>query len=367
VNFWATWCVPCVAEFPMLNDLVKAAGSQKVQLILADYNGEDRAKVVTFLKRHPVSGWVGIDPARETQKRFGITGVTGIPVTFIVGPDGKVAHVTGNLETLKAEQLIALADGKKVTFDDSVKADAAQLDTQKKAEAEAIKVKITSLVATDGKILAKIDGVTLAEAASAPDDGIPADVCRHAFLPPDDIHLIDCRIADLVADLYAGRPTRVVYSAANSGKRYNLHIVMPGVSKDKAKQTVEQALAKGLGIRAEARTLPTEVLILAATAGTAGHFDAAESQAKHYCFFNPTPPEKALICVAGSLGKMAEAAEQAVNMPVLDESGLTGNVTATMAVTGQDRESIAALLSKHLGLTLTASRRPIEMLMVLPL
>jgi thiol-disulfide isomerase/thioredoxin len=367
VNFWATWCVPCIAELPLLNALVKSVDPAKVQLIAANFSGEDRAKIAAFLEQHPIAGWVGLDAARETPRRFG---VTAIPLTFIIGPDGKVAHVTVQPETLTGEQLTALAEGRVVAFDDTVKADAALLDDQKKAAAAAETAKIAALMATNGRILATIDApghpaaVMLAEAASVPDDGLPADLPRTAMWGPGRLNLINGQVQDLVAIAFDDRATRVVMSGVPAGKRYNLHIDMAGGTPDARRAAIERALAAGLGLEIGRQTLSQDVLILAATPETAGHLDVSGAQPRHYCYFMPVPPDKSLNCAAGSFDDLADAVETALAIPVLNETRLDGTVTTTIPVTGQDRASAAALLSTDLGLTLTPATRPIDLLVV---
>lgn len=53
VNFWATWCKPCVAELPALDSLnLKTKGSKiKVLLVCLDFRDELQTKVNPFLKR----------------------------------------------------------------------------------------------------------------------------------------------------------------------------------------------------------------------------------------------------------------------------------------------------------------------------
>ena len=349
VNFWATWCVPCVAEIPLMNALAASADPAKVQFIAADYNGEDRKKVETFLKKHPMSAWIGIDTPKETQKRFG---VHEIPVTFVIGPDGRVAHVTGHPESLTAEKLTALAEGRPVAFDEAAKTDAKVQDEQKQAAEQAEQDKLASFKTTNGRTLAsnKAGTITLSEAARAPDDGLPADLARTMIWTPGRFDLLSARIADLAAHVFHTEPTRVAVAGVSADKRYNLHVDMPGADPKTIDRAVAKILSSGLGVAIRRRTLEKDVFILAAS----HPLEESDDKPDHYCIFLP---DKSIACEAGSADDLADAVESALQTPVLNEHRLAGRVTATLPAT---REA----LSEKLGLTLTPARRPIGMIMV---
>ena len=59
LEFWSTWCSPCVASLPHLNQLVESLDPAKFQFISID--DEDLKAVETFLTRKKMSGWVGVD------------------------------------------------------------------------------------------------------------------------------------------------------------------------------------------------------------------------------------------------------------------------------------------------------------------
>lgn len=86
VNVWASWCVPCHEEAPLLTAL---AGDTRIQIVGINYKDKaDSAR--RFLGRYgnPFSH-VGVDANGRAAIEWG---VYGVPETFIVGRDGKIAY-----------------------------------------------------------------------------------------------------------------------------------------------------------------------------------------------------------------------------------------------------------------------------------
>jgi thiol-disulfide isomerase/thioredoxin len=52
VDFWATWCGPCIASFPKLNELKSQSASKPVEFLSVSY--ETRGQVEPVLRRHPL-------------------------------------------------------------------------------------------------------------------------------------------------------------------------------------------------------------------------------------------------------------------------------------------------------------------------
>ncbi|MDE0113661.1 MAG: DsbE family thiol:disulfide interchange protein [Albidovulum sp.] len=84
INFWASWCAPCRAEHPQLLSLK----NEGYGIIGVNYK-DDPAHARAFLLElgNPYSE-IGADPEGRTAIEWG---VYGIPETFVVGADGKVA------------------------------------------------------------------------------------------------------------------------------------------------------------------------------------------------------------------------------------------------------------------------------------
>ena len=105
VNFWATWCSPCLKELPDISAFV-TAHKDKVAGIGLDFEDTEKADVVKFLQQHPLSypvAQIGMDdPPKdfETPK--------GLPNTYVIAPDGHVAKAfLGPITTKDLDGVIA--------------------------------------------------------------------------------------------------------------------------------------------------------------------------------------------------------------------------------------------------------------------
>ena len=92
VNFWATWCGPCVEEIPSLNRLRERMRDRHFRLVSVDY-AEQPGQVRAFMEKVRVDFPVLMDSDGATAARWG---VLVFPATFVIGADGRIAYgVTG--------------------------------------------------------------------------------------------------------------------------------------------------------------------------------------------------------------------------------------------------------------------------------
>ncbi|MBD9369360.1 TlpA disulfide reductase family protein [Xanthomonas sp. XNM01] len=109
VNFWATWCGPCIKEMPELSALHTMR--QNVEVVGLAYEDIEPADMQAFLEERPVSyPVVVLDPMRPPQD---FATPRGLPTTYLIAPDGKVArHFLGPVTAQDIEQAIVDGGGK---------------------------------------------------------------------------------------------------------------------------------------------------------------------------------------------------------------------------------------------------------------
>ena len=88
VNFWGTWCAPCVGRIPQLNELISHYKDKPVQFIAVGH--ENPRRVEWFLKTHPIETWIALDTDLSVYKAYT---AWGIPYAVVVDQEGKVAAV----------------------------------------------------------------------------------------------------------------------------------------------------------------------------------------------------------------------------------------------------------------------------------
>jgi len=101
LNFWASWCTPCMSEIPELKDLAaNSKANVKVVGIALDENGLETVK--PFVDAHKINYTVGIGNQDLFQQFNGV----GIPYTLVLDPSQRIVKIyrgPTNRESLEAD------------------------------------------------------------------------------------------------------------------------------------------------------------------------------------------------------------------------------------------------------------------------
>jgi thiol-disulfide isomerase/thioredoxin len=89
INFWASWCEPCLAEMPSMQQLAREQGSDRLVVLTVNFK-EPEPRIQRFVQQTGLVLPVIPDPAGEMARAWG---VTVFPSTVLVGADGRVRSV----------------------------------------------------------------------------------------------------------------------------------------------------------------------------------------------------------------------------------------------------------------------------------
>lgn len=109
LNFWATWCAPCARELPSLRALQEAKGGERFTVLAASADfGVPSAKIQDFMAKNNAKGL----PFVLLDEADGVWDVvsTGLPITFIIDPQGQVLHKMLGEADWSAPEIMAFVD-----------------------------------------------------------------------------------------------------------------------------------------------------------------------------------------------------------------------------------------------------------------
>lgn len=106
IDFWATWCAPCMVEIPHLIDLKKRDVSRGFEVI--GISLDDSAAPVETIRRRFAFNYPVLMGDAKLGNLYG--GILGLPVKFLVGRDGRILHIwTGEIAPALLEKQVQSA------------------------------------------------------------------------------------------------------------------------------------------------------------------------------------------------------------------------------------------------------------------
>ena len=339
LDFWATWCTPCVAGIPHLNQLAAEFSGQPVVFIAITDDSEERLK--GFLKTAPIKTWIGIDSERTNWSVFNIH---GIPSTVIVGADGRLVAATTS-DNLTPQILRDVIDGKTVklppleTRDPNLKWDQEEIEWND-GVSPISEVIIKPISTATGGTWLRPEGNYLTA------DGVPLEALVQLAYQADHFHL-DWRIPPVESD-----------------QAYRAAARVPKGREPQLLPLFQNALAATFGLKVHWQQEEKDVYVLRIPANGKPRLTPAASDEKplFYAMRGQASAKRQ------PLAKLSDVflCNLVVHAPVVDETGLTGEYDWDLPYQpGQPNVALQALKDK-LGLELVKARRSINMLVVEP-
>lgn len=331
LEFWSTHCGPCIAEIPHLNKLVASLDPARFQFISVDVI-EDPAVVQKFLARKKMAGWVGLDTTGKVVVRYG---VKEFPTTIIVGKDGRIAMVTYP-EALTAADLLAVARGKSMK---SEKAMAAVAST------------ITAAPASPAKPLFEIS-LSKSNVKSRNESGMTG------YSTGMEIHGMDADF--LLTYTYHLASDRFILTSPLPEGLYDLRAEFAGADDSLTTPMLQTAVASGLHLRVEAKTVTKKAYVLKSTEAKKKLLTPTVSTGGSMWGYQ----DGTLKLVNQSMDGLRDVLEYALGAPVVNETGIDGTFDAELGFPAKNAEAAKSALLKAMGVDLVQAERPIAMLEV---
>jgi uncharacterized protein (TIGR03435 family) len=330
VEFWSTWCAPCIAALPHWNELVAEMAGEPVRFV--SITTEDAEKVRPFLERKPIAGVVALDPDRSV---FDAYGVRGIPHTVLIDPQGVVRAVT-RPEDVDARAVRDLLAGKAPQV-------RAQVDIEEQLRS----------------VLAPRQGAAEPLARAVVRPSAASEEQAMAF-GPDFAVATGTPALTALALAFSTAPTRVVAEAPLPDGLFDLAFATAG-GEPALFALMESAVSGAFGVEAKRERREVEVFLLRAADG--GEVRLPETE-------GPMSYKADRDSIQGDAIRMLSltaSLERTLGRPVLDETGWKGRFAVDLAWTEDDVASLREALRSKLGLDLVPATREVELLVVRPL
>jgi uncharacterized protein (TIGR03435 family) len=326
LEFWATWCTPCVAGVPRTNRLIESLkGEPVVFLAVTD---EPADMIATFLKTHEFKSWVGVDEAKSSFKAFKNR---SRPDGYLIGKDGTLLARIYPDSLKESDVRDAIADRFKPVAP-RLSADDAEPASRTKAETTLFEVVISS---ASGKRTMRMS-----------EDSLVANAMPFS----------------LIVSWVWGVEQDQVIAEHLPVDSFNVRLMTPPGGFERGRELLRLAIESTFAVAVTPESKDTDVLLLALTAGPGA--------------LRPTAGDASIksgVMASGGgrvLGKMtmADAAKALWNssdVPVVDDTGLAGEYSLDLEWSMKDNADRDRVLAAH-GLRLLPGRRKIQFLRVSP-
>jgi thiol-disulfide isomerase/thioredoxin len=99
INYWASWCAPCLHEIPEINHFYQQYKNKNIMVFGVNYDGLPLEQQRELIQKYQLSyPSLGIDPADALK----LGDIKGVPVTFIFNPEGKLFDIKYGEQTIKS-------------------------------------------------------------------------------------------------------------------------------------------------------------------------------------------------------------------------------------------------------------------------
>jgi uncharacterized protein (TIGR03435 family) len=332
LEFWATWCGPCVAAIPHLNELADKFKDQPARFIAI--TAEDEATIKPFLAKRPIHAWIALDTDKAMNKAYA---VGSIPRTVLLDKEGKIAGITHPAQ-LTERHLADLLAGKKISLAGGQGEAVANRQINEKPALFEISVRPSS--ATNERGFGWGNG---------------------------NLNARGCTAGRMLAMAFRTTAPRIITNAPIPDGMYDFTITQPRClveAEDNTPELVQQALQLAFGLTGRKETRETKVFLLRVKATAAVGRTVSPTQGRSFRYGGGE-----ISGVGVSMELLSSVLEQLLKRPIIDETQLKEDYDIALKWNEEGpealgREALIQAVREQLGLELVPAVRPVEMVVI---
>lgn len=324
LEFWATWCGPCVANIPHLNQLADAFPG-KVQFIAID--DESPAVVRHFLASHPMHSWIGMDEAKTTFRSYH---VTERPTTVVIDANGRIVKI-GVPEDVTPKLLSTVLRSSKPQDLSAPPETTATASHTVDESVSRLRLSLTEAVDTSHFLMASDNGIVQAHSATA---------------------------LQILSLLYGAGSPDILLETTLPDHPYDLEVNAPGVQEAALLKVTQAAFTSSLHIEPHWENRERDVYVLRTDNSVRDKLPVSTIQHGGYMLLQGSKLEDVKVTMPQFVSQLGSIFQ----MHVVDSTGLEGHYDIAFTVPADKEELIKEM--DTLGLHLERDRRVIRSLVV---
>lgn len=365
LDFWATWCGPCVSSVPHMNDIAERFRDRPLQIVVISDEGEDVVK--NFVGRKPMKAWIGLD---DDSSMFQDYDADKLPRTVIVDPSGKVVAIT-QPGALTAEGVRRLIDGDDATLSvpdrtQITPVDAPLEEYRPLGAAPAVEARVVQ-GPPPGPVELPAENTVAAASSSEPSllqvmikPSTSSDTST--TLGAGRLKAQALSLADIVAIAYGVKPQQIVMAPSLPNAKYDVEVATPRGRMESLQPLLQQALVATFGLEIRRDKRLTDVYFLSLPVGRPQTISPGSPGERPTISVTPGR----LKATSVDMGTLALHLTETLGRMVIDITNLKGKFDIDVEWDAGRPNTIADAFKAKTGLELLSAKSPQDVLLVNP-
>lgn len=344
LEFWATWCGPCVDAIPHFNQLVDSVDSSKVVFLSID--DESASIIDTFVSRKKMAGWIAEDQSQKTLTAYGLN---SRPFTVVIDGSGHIAFI-GSPMDLKADLLMSWAERRTVSKAMIAKASLHNSSTSRPPVGDSLVVPSTP---SQGNSLFSL---TISS--------VPARKGYSSMHGPEgswEFNGVDAKF--LLSKAYALPSDRFRFLGTIKTGQFKITVSHPGLGEATFAPALQLAVSSALGVSVTKQAKVEDTLVLSTIDKEQ---DKLSPPASIYTPQKVSISSGHLVAVNSTVDQVAAALEEYLGLPVVNNTKIDGIFDVEIELPSKDIGTLQRVLQSTLGLGLKPARSTVVSIIVSP-